>query len=326
MFRAHRPMLAFASLSVLALTPFHASSQSSPRPVPTPAPIAALGIALPAVGGWHWFRMQKRYFTPTVLQDIRDNLHASFVRTGWIPDWAKFEDHRWHREDQGLDAICGSGLHVMILVPSPRNDEKGEEDLINNVGEFFARYAKREFGCLRYAEIVNEADLTANGFADVGDYAQFYERVAPMISALGIAVITSGTSGKDRPWTIALASLLRGASPAPPVNGYGFHPYGVPPSDMASAVAEMRASAGVTSAGTLADVYVTEIGLTDPSALYATIVNLAHATPAITIYEYMALPNEKPSYALKENPPLYAAVQKAWSAVTAGTLTYPAHR
>jgi hypothetical protein len=95
---------------------------------------------------------------------------------------------------------------------------------------------------------------------------------------------------------------------------------------MASAVAEMRASAGVTSTGTLADVYVTEIGLADPNSLYATIVNLAHATPAITIYEYMALPNETPSYALKENPALYAAVQKAWSAVTAGTLTYPAHR
>jgi hypothetical protein len=319
-------MLASASLAVLALTPFAASSQSPPRATLTPAPVAALGVALPAVGGWHWFRMQKKYFTPAVMQDIRDNLHATFVRTGWIPDWAKFEDHRWHREDQGLDAICSSGLKAMILVPSPKNDEKGEDDLVDNVGEFFARYAKREFGCLRYAEIVNEADLSVNGFADVNDYARFYERVAPVISAFGIAVITSGTSGKDRPWTIALASLLRNANPPPPVSGYGFHPYGVPPSAMASAVAEMRASAGVTSTGTLADVYVTEIGLTDPNSLYATIVNLAHATPAITIYEYTALPNETPSYALKENPALYAAVQKAWSAVTAATLTYPAHR
>jgi hypothetical protein len=319
-------MLAYASLAMLVVMPFGASSQPAPRGGPMPAPIAALGIALPAVGGWHWFGMQKKYFTPAVMQDIRDNLHASFVRTGWIPDWFKFEDHRWHREDLGLDAICSSGLHAMILVPSPKNDAKGEDDLVSNVGEFFARYAKREFGCLRYAEIVNEADLPANGFTDVNDYARFYERVAPMISAFGIAVITSGTSGKDRPWTIALASLLRGASPSPPVNGYGFHPYGIPPSDMASAVAEMRASAGITSAGTLADVYVTEIGFTDPAALYATIVSLAHATPAITIYEYMALPNENASYALKENPALYAAVQKAWSAVTAGTLTYPARR
>lgn len=319
-------MLVSASFAVLALTPLGAGSQSPPRPAPTLAPVAALGIALPAVGGWHWFRMQKKYFTPAVLHDIRDNLHASYVRTAWIPDWAKFEDHRWHREDQGLDAICSSGLTAMILVPSPKNDEKGEDDLISNIGEFFARYAKREFGCIRYAEIVNEADLTANGFADVNDYARFYERVGPVIAAYGIAVITSGTSGKDRPWTIALSSLLRTADPTPPVSGYGFHPYGVAPDDMASAVTEMRAAAGVTSTGTLADVYVTELGITDPGALYTAIVNLAHATPAITIYEYMALPDEKTSYSLKENPALYAALQKAWSDVTAGTITYPARR
>jgi hypothetical protein len=319
-------MLAFGSFAALLSAPFAASSQSQPPATATPAPIAALGIALPAVGGWHWLRMQKRYFNAAVMQDIRTNLHATFVRTGWIPDWAKFEDHRWHREDAGLDTICSSGLQAMILVPSPQNDEKGMDDLISNVGEFFARYAKREFGCLRYAEIVNEADLPANGFADVNEYARFYERVAPMISALGIRVITSGSSGMDRPWTTALALLLNSANPPAPVSGYGFHPYGIAPRDMAAAVAEMRAAAGATSAGTLPDVYVTEIGIADPSALYQTIVNLAHATPAITIYEYKALPNEKPSYSLKENPALYAAVQSAWGAVTAGSVTYPARR
>jgi hypothetical protein len=326
MLRAYRLLLAFLSLSALAWVPFAASSQSEPRATLGPAPIAALGIALPAVGGWHWLRMQKKYFTPAVMEDIRDNLHASYVRTGWIPDWFKFEDHRWHREDEGLDAICSSGLQAAILVPSPKDDAKGEDDLVNNVGEFFARYAKREFGCLRYAEIVNEADLPANGFTGVNDYARFYERVAPMISAFGIPVITSGTSGMDRPWTTALALLLSSSTPIPSVSGYGFHPYGVAPRNMARAVAEMRAAADATSAGALPDVYVTEIGLTDPSALYQTIVNLARATPAITIYEYMTLPNEKPSYALKENPALYAAVQRAWSAVTAGALTYPSRR
>jgi hypothetical protein len=108
-----------AAASLAAAPP--PSSQASPAPaVATPAPVAELGIALPAVGGRRWERTQKEYFNQAVMRDIRDNLHATYVRTGWIPDWFRFEELRWHREDQGLDAICSSGLKVMILIPSPK--------------------------------------------------------------------------------------------------------------------------------------------------------------------------------------------------------------
>jgi hypothetical protein len=316
MFRHNRSVLAAGCLAALVSIPCAGVSQTPAGAIPT-VPTAELGIALPAVGGGHWFIVRKKYFSPAVMSDIRDNLHATYVRTGWIPDGLRFEDIRWRREDQGLDAICGSGLQAMILVPSPKDDDKGEDDLIKNIGEFFSRYAVREFGCLRFAEIVNEADLPANGFSDVKEYASFYERVAPTIAAFGIEVITSGTSGKDRPWTAALASVLRSADPSPPVSGYGFHPYGVPPAGMRGAMQEMRVAAGAGMHGPNPNVYVTEIGQKNADDLYQTIVNLAHATPTITIYEYMAQPNEEPVYGLKDNPALYEAVRKAWASITA---------
>ncbi len=283
----------------------------------TPAPRRAeIGIALPAVGGWHWARLKKIYFNTAVMQDIRDNLHASYVRTGWIPDAMAFETHRWRREDQGLDMICGAKLNVMIIVPSPADDKKGEDDDVANIAEFFSRYTLREFGCIRYAEIANEADLRSNGFADVKEYAAFYQRVAPTIAGFGVKVLTSGTSGYDLPWTVTLASILRGAHPSAPVNGFGFHPYGVPPAKMPAAVNAMRTALGNDSGGYPPEVYVTEIGEKAATDLYQAIVNLAPFTPAITIYEYVAQPNEDPGYGLKNNPALYEAVQKAWATIS----------
>jgi hypothetical protein len=282
----------------------------------TAAPrIAELGIALPAVGGRQGPRYFKRYFGPVIMQEIRDNLHATFVRTGWRPDGLAFESQRWRREDQELDAICSAGLHAMIIVPSPRDDKNGHEDLIANISEFFSRYTQRERGCLRYAEIANEADLRANGFTDVREYAAFYLRVAPIIAALGVKVITSGTSGSDLPWTETLASILRSASPSPPVGGFGFHPYGVQPALMPHEMNQMRAAVGVRYDGSFPEVYVTEIGQKNADDLYQTIVNLAPLTPTITIYEYRAQPNENPEYGLKNNPALYQAVQRAWATI-----------
>jgi hypothetical protein len=286
--------------------------------ISTPAPRSAeIGIQLPTVGGGRWPRMLRTYFSAAVMHDIRDNLHATYVRTGWVPDVMANEVHRWHREDQGLDAICGAGLHVMIIVPSPRDDKKGEDDLVANVAEFFARYTLREFGCLRYAEISNEADLRANGFTDVNDYAAFYLRVAPAIAGYGIKVITSGTSGSDLPWTAALASLLLNADPSPPIGGFGFHPYGVAPALMPRAVSEMHAFIAAGREGSVPEVYVTEIGEQRADDLYQTIVNLAPVTPAITIYEYLAQPGEDPEYGLKNNPALYQAAQRAIGAIAA---------
>jgi hypothetical protein len=312
-------MKLFFAVALAGATFASAASGSQVQPEATATPRSAeIGIALPAVGGWHWPRILKKYFSATVMHDIRDNLHATYVRTGWIPDGMAFETDRWRREDQGLDAICGAGLHAMIIVPSPRDDKKGKDDLIANVADFFARYTLREFGCLRYAEIANEADLRANGFTDVKEYAAFYARVAPTIAGFGVKVITSGTSGSDLPWTVTLASMLRNADPSPPVSGFGFHPYGVLPALMSRAVSEMRAAVGANRGGSVPEIYVTEIGQEHAADLYQTIVNLAPVTPTITIYEYMAQPNENPEYGLKNNPALYQAVQRAWATIAAG--------
>jgi hypothetical protein len=302
-------------LAALALAPSAGSSQTPSSP--SSASVAQLGIALPAVGGVHWPAIRRRFFTPAVMRDIHDNLHASFVRIGWRPDGLRLDQVRWHREDQGLDTVCSSGLQAMILVPNPNDDHMGEQHLIATVGEFFARYTRREFGCLRYAEIANEADIRTNGFASVSDYAAYYKQVAPAIAALGIAVITSGTSGKDMPWTVALASILRSANPSPPVSGYGFHPYGVPPSQMAQTVEQLRDAIGIGHDRMLPNVYVTEIGKDNATDLYQTIVHLAPVTPTITIYEYMAQPDEDPKYGLRDNPALYDAVRSAGAAIAA---------
>ncbi|MBV8116480.1 MAG: hypothetical protein JOZ01_00805, partial [Candidatus Eremiobacteraeota bacterium] len=296
-----------ALLLAMALAPRVGSSQAAP---PT---LAELGVELPTLGGAKWWSItQRSYVNATTLRDIRENLHASYVRTGWIPGRLVFEKFRWRREDNGMDTICGSGLRVMMLVPSPKDDGKGLTDLVDNIREFFARYTAREPGCIQYAEMCNEADLRSNGFADVRAYAAFYARVAPVIAAYGIPIITSGVSGEDRPWTATLATILNQAKPNVQVAGYGFHPYGVPPVAMADAVLAMRQAAGALPSGHLPDVFVTEIGEANAKSLYATIVNLAHVTPTITLYEYLAQPGEDARYGLKNNPALYQAVQAAW--------------
>lgn len=304
------------ALAVALLFGPAATSAAAPQTA-SPLPIADLGFELPTLGGAQWFTVTRaRYYSADVMRDIRDNLHATYVRTGWIPNRFGTEKVRWYREDQGMDAICTAGLKAMIIVPAPRDDKKGEDDLVDNVREFFARYTAREFGCLRYAEIVNEADLPHNGFADVTQYAAFYRRVAPVVAAFGVTVITSGTSGKDLPWTWTLANLLR-MPPAVPVDGYGYHPYGVPPPQLAESVREVGRAAGVLANGTLPTVYVTEIGEQHPDDLYAAIVRLAHVTPTITIYEYLPQAGEDPGYGVKSDTARYDAVRRAWAALHA---------
>lgn len=303
------------ALSSVALRAGSAPAVSRVAPSPSPA-VAELGIELPALGGPDWWSVvHNRYFAPAIVADIRDNLHAGYVRTGWVPGWLHFETIRWHREDSGMDLICGSGLHAMIILPGPPKGEYVESDLVANVREFFARYTKRDPGCIRYAEAANEADLPVNRFAGVQAYAAYYRDVAPVVASFGIPIITSGVSGEDRDWTAELANLLYASKS--PVSGYGFHPYGVDPARMADAALAIRHAAGPSADGTYPPVYVTEIGQSNARALYDTIVNLAHVTPAITIYEYQAQGREDPRYGLKNNPSLYAAVQRAWATLHA---------
>jgi hypothetical protein len=286
------------------------------------SPPAQLGVELPTIGiifrefGFRWRVTFQTYFSSEVMKDIRDDLHASYVRTGWIPDWiAREQRHQraWNSEDEAMRSICGSGLHAMIIVPAVTQDSQGIDHLLENVRLFFTRYTRREPGCIAWAEIGNENDLPANGYRDVRSYASYYARVAPIVASFGVPVITSGASGEDRSWTANLAAILAGLPSPPPVDGFGFHPYGVAASEMNAAVTAMRTAAAMGKS-LLPAVYVTEIGEKTPAALYATLLALARATPAVTIYEYRAQPGEDPRYALKDNPQLYAAAQRAWTA------------
>lgn len=296
MSRLARPVVALAAaLTLTAQTP----------------PVAQLGVQFPPLG-------RLNYYKKAAFADIRDNLHASYVRIGWLPNWVtRYDKVRWGREDRGMQRICQSGLKVMILTPSFRDDSKGEEDLYANIDEFLSRYQQREPGCIEYAELANEADIPRNSFANVEEYTRYYERVAPIVARHGIKVVTSGTSGKDLPWTYSLASLLAGASPRPPLDGFGFHPYGVPPAEMAGAVNAMRqVTAFFPGVRRPNDIYVTELGEQNAADLYNAIVNLAHETPALTIFEYERQPGDDPGYGLKDYPALYDAVVRAWKRVT----------
>ncbi|MBV8375236.1 MAG: hypothetical protein JO302_06970 [Candidatus Eremiobacteraeota bacterium] len=313
-------LLRTATASLLAASVLLGGRQPT-RAADSP-PTAQLGIELPTIGiifrEFHnrWRVSFERYFSSQVMKDIRDNLHASYVRTGWIPDWIAREQrrhHAWRNEDEAMRSICGSGLHAMIIVPREGEDAAGTQHLLENVRFFFARYTRREPGCIAWAEIGNETDLPVNGYRDVRSYAAYYARVAPIVGSFGVRVITSGASGEDRPWTATLAAFLAGLPSPPPVAGFGFHPYGVLVSEMGAAVMAMR-TAAATGSGSLPLVYVTEIGQKSPDALYRTLLGLSRATPAITIYEYRAQPGEDPRFALKENPQLYAAAQNAWTA------------
>ncbi|HTU81489.1 MAG TPA: hypothetical protein VMF61_05125 [Candidatus Acidoferrales bacterium] len=280
--------------------------------------LAAFGVELPTMGitfdhSWPW--TLQHYFSAAVAQDIATNLRADYVRTGWIPDWIhKF--HSWHRENQALDAICGAGLHVMIIVPGVQDDALGEDDLLENVRAFFARYTQREPGCIRYAEIANETNLPANGFRSVLDYASYYAKVSPIVASFGIPVITSGVSGADSAWISELGERLRSMQPPPPVSAYGFHPYGVPLSSLATAFDSMQRAAGELPGGKPSAVDVTEMGRTDAAELYRAIVTLAPLTGALTVYEYRAQPNDSAAdarYALVDHPALYDAARRAFA-------------
>lgn len=293
------------------------ASGAAATPAPHSARVAQLGIELPTLGGANWFTvMRARYFSDSVMRDIRDNLHLDYVRTGWVPGRLAFEKIRWHREDEGMDAICSAGLKLMIIVPGLGKDRRSGAtiDPTSTVGEFFARYTEREFGCIAYAEIANEADLPSNGFSSVDAYADYYNRVAPIVGSFGIPVITTGTSGEDIPWTAALSARLRRS--AAPVSGYGFHPYGIAPGGVASALEQVGRAAAAPSSPS-PPVYVTEIGERDAGNLYAAIVALARVTPAVTVYEYLPQTGEDPNYAVASDAGRYRAVQRAAAYVRA---------
>lgn len=287
------------------------------KPNPT---TTEFGVELPTMEltlGHRWKDTYENYFSPAVMDDIAHNLGATYVRTGWVPNWHGTKNP-WWKENLVFDSVCNSGLRFMIIVPSPRDDKRGIAHEVQDVRDFFTHFTQRIPGCIRYAEIGNEDDLPASGFPDVAAYAKYYAQVAPIVEQFGIPIITTGVSGTDAPFVHALAATLRASDPPLPVYGFGFHPYGVAVADLQSAVAQIASAAGPLWDGTRAPVYITEIGRSDPDELYQTIVTLAPVTPALTIYEYRAAPHEADGrYALLDHPALYDAARRAFIYVRA---------
>jgi hypothetical protein len=277
--------------------------------------VARLGINIPTMGitfwqahhDWRW--SIQNYFSAADMHEIKNDLHADYVRTGFIPDWVAAESVKWKREDRVMDDACAAGLGVMVIVPIG-NDRRGVPDLVATVKEFFTRYASREEGCAIVAEIGNEDNLTMSPQA----YADIFKLLAPQIHAMGIEVIASGTSGLDVRWTHAVSNAI------PAWSTFGFHPYDVPPQRMHG---DLTAMARAMEGGSLDRIAITEYGSGDAATLFAAILALA-SQPAVTVYEYRCQPTDDSCrYGLKENPALYAVVQNAFSTVAARRVRTP---
>ncbi len=149
-------------------------------PPPYPRPNTWSGVELPTMGivfwqyGHDYNWTYQNYFTPAIMSDIKNNLRANYIRTGWIPDWFyNNEGASWQREDNVMDNACAAGLGVNVIVPPPYNDSRGEADAIANVQAFFTRYTKREPGCVIWAEVENEANIDPN--TTFASYVSYYE-------------------------------------------------------------------------------------------------------------------------------------------------------
>jgi hypothetical protein len=298
-------LLGMLAIALFGVTVLAARSAPAERPV-----AARVGINVPTMGivywaaGHNWRWTVANYFSPAVMSEIKNTLHADYVRTGFVPDWVHRERPKWQREDRVMDDACGAGLGVMVIVPTG-DDKLGSDDLATTVGAFFTRYAAREKNCKLIAEIGNEDNLTTSPQA----YAAIFESLAPEIRAMGVPVITSGTSELDTRWIRKVCDLI-GALPT----GYGFHPYDVAPDRMQSAIAGMASS---TATQALDRIYITEYGSSDAATLTNAIRNL-DSQPGVTIYEYRCQPSDEScKYGLKDNPPLYKAVQNAFAFVRA---------
>jgi hypothetical protein len=305
-------------LGALAMALFGATAPIARSAPVEPPVVAQLGINLPTMGivywaaGRNWRWTVTNYFSPAVMSEIKNTLHADYVRTGFIPDWVHRERPEWQREDRVMDDACHAGLGVMVIVPTG-NDKLGADDLAATVGAFFTRYTAREKHCKLAAEIGNENNLTQSPQA----YAAIFESEAPEIRKLGIAVIAAGTSELDVRWIKEVSALIAPALP----DGYGFHPYDVPPGRMQGDIATMSSA---TASRAASRIYITEYGSGEAATLSSAILTL-DTQPAVTVYEYRCQPSDETcKYGLKDNPASFDAVARAFAAVRGHRSVTPA--
>lgn len=313
--------------SPLGNPPFvHAAIRPDTLPV-----IALTGVNLPTMGivypGHTWKWTYQRFFDSAVMNDIEKDLHADFVRTGWIPNWVRLRG--WAHIDQAMDSICkNSHLGVWVLVPELSDDKLGLADLQNSVNEFFTRYLPggvnaEPQGCIFGAEIGNENDVaTINGTPNPGylspsAYASTFEALDPVIYNHNITtIVTGGISGFDMNWFKPMAQALNQwcypATACTQPAGYGVHPYNTYPGAMQSAIDLM---ASFTRFNDPSRIYATEYGNANPQTLSNAILALDHQ-PLVNIYEYRCQSvYDACQYALKSHPSLFKAVASAFETI-----------
>jgi hypothetical protein len=215
------------------------------------------------------------------MQDIKNNLHADYVRTGWIYGWAHDEntkpngvnsgscpgssttyrtaDTTFCYEARAIKNACDNGLSVMVIVPpGDPTDSTQNSAILTQVKNFFQKFTGYDSeigynwnGCIKWAEIANEQNITTPYSGNADSYSYYYTSAANYIGTIAannnvtIGVITSGTSGEDTQWTQRLSWDL--GQPAPtdraPVAGFGYHPYNISPANVASTVQAMQTAA-----------------------------------------------------------------------------------
>lgn len=265
------------------------------------------------------------FYSPAVMNDIKNNLGADYVRLGFIPDWMGANGNaaetcngatttttaasRFCIEDKVLQNACNAGLNVLILTQlySPNgNQENTDSNTI--ITQFFNEMTNHYPGCIKWAELGNEADLDVaplNG--DMGAYATYYEEVASHVeSHTEISLITAGTSGVNVQWVknVGYYVIMPPPDSRPRVDGIGVNPYGTAPADMASAMASQISTLPGRFPNPLCNnatcPYATEVGETSAGDLIQSVENLDKNTPIITVYNYHAVPGDlNPNMALK---------------------------
>lgn len=289
-----------------------------------------VGVEVPILGGaGSGTSTTSSLYGPAAMSDIKNNLGADYVRTGWVPDHVNAESSRsirWIDEDYTIDAACQAGLHVMTIVPPHWEDSNGEGDYLSMISEYFTRYTQREpTGCLLWAEYDNEPNLNnnsgPNSYANVNDYANWFETANPYLNSYGLRVITGGTSGVADSWNKSLYGLLSASGVT--VTSYGYHPYDVP-----SPVTAQNESAKVNEfiSDTTNSIYnydLTEVGETSASNESNIIYDSNYCFGnSLTIYTYSSLSSSDP-FSLVTHSALYSAVKTGFASVHATNCNPP---
>jgi hypothetical protein len=304
------------------------------------APCSSKTVSTITSIGEEWQCMFSTYYPESIFADIRNNLNALFVRTGW--SYGEYLADGATTYNSAVDTIigraCKHGLGTLLIIypPSSVTPQSIENETIA-VESALQEDETANPGCIFWTELDNEPNLLKDKaiHADLSLYEEWYENLAPTLTdELELPVITGGTSGFDsgncpapgpsgppgdgqeicgKIWVYWLSQAFEPPSVRPPVDCYGFHPYDA----VGEMVYAMQIMDGAPT-GLPRPICVTEIGNSTASTLETIIGNLDTLTPLLSVYEYEQTDGETGnlwlvSYPDRTQTALYAAVQAAFA-------------